>query len=558
MAGLVGSLVFFLKNKNPLELNATFEEAVRSASKIDTRYFHVGILDDAGCLIHATVTSGVVRHPIQQAIDGLKPDALEFCDVQVDDSVRKQAIKFASDNIGAAYNDVFSPDFVNSVGEKAFYCCQLAAHAYGRHLFDDHYMNFLDKEGNFIDYWVKYFQNKKRPIPEGQPGTHPSILRYSKCIRFRGRQEITMKSFSIPKNLTEALHFIGGKRINLAKENPVFEVVEPRSGKLLAKIEEATRSDVQFAVEAARKAQEDDVQFAVEAARKAQEEWSNWTKDERSRVLKKAAHLIRKNVNEISWWESVDNGKPIYEAKLDILSCADTFEHYSSIDLNGEHIPLSDRDSRFAYIRREPLGVVGAIGAWNYPMQTASWKIAPAIACGNGIVYKPSPLAPISSVILAQLLQHSGVPDGLVNVVQGGGKTGSAICQTRDVKKVSFTGSVATGRIIAQNAAADFVKPVTLELGGKSSCIIFDDCGVDMAVAGAMMANFFSQGAVCSNASKVLVHKNILNEFVESLVEKTKQLKIGDPLKEDTRVGACISKDHLDKVKSYIDGAVKE
>ena len=191
-------------------------------------------------------------------------------------------------------------------------------------------------------------------------------------------------------------------------------------------------------------------------------------------------------------------------------------------------------------------------------MQTATWKIAPAIACGNGIVYKPSPLAPITSVILAQILQSAGVPDGLVSIVQGGGKTGSAICQTRDIKKVSFTGSVATGKIIAQMSASDFIKPVTLELGGKSSCVIFDDVDIDTAVAGAMMANFYTQGSVCSNASKVLVHKNILDDFTKALVEKTKNLKIGDPLDESTRVGACISKDHLEKVKGYIDGAVKE
>uniref|UniRef100_A0A914PD77 Aldehyde dehydrogenase domain-containing protein n=1 Tax=Panagrolaimus davidi TaxID=227884 RepID=A0A914PD77_9BILA len=191
-------------------------------------------------------------------------------------------------------------------------------------------------------------------------------------------------------------------------------------------------------------------------------------------------------------------------------------------------------------------------------MQTASWKIAPAIACGNAVVYKPSPLAPVSAVILAHILQHVGVPDGLVNIVQGGAHTGSAICQSRAISKVSFTGSVNTGKIIAQNAASDFVKPVTLELGGKSSCIIFEDSNIDLGVTGAMMANFFSQGQVCSNASKVLVHKCILEPFTKALVKRTSEMIIGDPLNEATRIGATISAEHLEKVKGYIDGATEE
>uniref|UniRef100_A0AC34GT60 Aldehyde dehydrogenase domain-containing protein n=1 Tax=Panagrolaimus sp. ES5 TaxID=591445 RepID=A0AC34GT60_9BILA len=352
-----------------------------------------------------------------------------------------------------------------------------------------------------------------------------------------------MQKFVIPKNLTKALHFINGVRVNLGSYNPTFDVFEPRNGQVLATVEEAKRSDIEE---------------AAQAALGAQEKWSLISPAERGIILRRVSDIIRHNVDDISVWEVRDNGKSISEAKADILSCADTFDYFSGVDLNGEHIPLDDAHERFAYTRREPLGVVGCIGAWNFPMQTASWKIAPAIACGNAVVYKPSPLAPVSAVILAHILHHVGVPDGLVNVVQGGAKTGAAICQSRAISKVSFTGSVTTGNIIAQNAASDFVKPVTLELGGKSSCIIFEDSNIELAVTGAMMANFFSQGQVCSNASKVLVHKSILEPFTKALVERTSEMIIGDPLNEATRIGATISIAHLEKVKGYIDGAVEE
>lgn len=167
---------------------------------------------------------------------------------------------------------------------------------------------------------------------------------------------------------------------------------------------------------------------------------------------------------------------------------------YLGADLAGEYLPFSGEDEKFAFTKREPLGVVGAIGAWNYPIQTATWKIAPAIACGNSIVYKPSPLAPVSSVLLAEVLSMAGLPDGVVNIIQGEGETGRAICRHAGIRKVSFTGSVETGRKIAQNAAFENIKPITLELGGKSACIVFDDADIEVAVHGAMMANFYSQG----------------------------------------------------------------
>uniref|UniRef100_A0A914BZM9 Aldehyde dehydrogenase domain-containing protein n=1 Tax=Acrobeloides nanus TaxID=290746 RepID=A0A914BZM9_9BILA len=331
-----------------------------------------------------------------------------------------------------------------------------------------------------------------------------------------------MKKFAIPQDLTKALHFIGGSRLNLLSPHK-FMVMEPRNGSHLTECCSAERSQVEE---------------AVLISRKAQKFWAAMPWLERGHILRRAAELIRSHVNEISLWEVRDNGKPIREAKADVLSCAETFEYFSGVDLSGQHIPYSDQDSRFAYTRREPLGVVGAVGAWNYPIQTATWKIAPAIACGNAIVYKPSPLAPISAVILAQLLQCAGVPNGIVNIVQGEAITGTAICESTGINKVSFTGSSSTGKKIVETCAKIHVKPVTLELGGKSSCIIFEDADMEMAVNGAMMANFFSQG--------------------QKVAESTAQLVIGDPLNEATHVGASISNEHMKKVKGYIDGAIKQ
>ncbi|KAK6042662.1 betaine aldehyde dehydrogenase 1 domain protein [Cooperia oncophora] len=275
---------------------------------------------------------------------------------------------------------------------------------------------------------------------------------------------------------------------------------------------------------------------------------------ERGLVLRKVAKLLWKNCEEIARWECIGSGKPITEARLDVLSCVDTFNYYGGIgqSLAGQHIPLGQ--DRFAYTKREPLGVVGCIGTWNYPIQTCSWKVAPALACGNAVVYKPSPLAPISAVILAQLLQLAGLTEGAFNVVQGDVETGKALILHPLVKKISFTGAVPTGKKIMQDCAARNVKPITLELGGKASLIIFEDADLESAVSGAMMANFFSQGQVCTNASKVLIHRSLEADFVASLREKTEAMRIGDPLEDTTRVGAHISRSHMEKVKSYIDG----
>ncbi|KAH7731795.1 Protein ALH-11 a [Aphelenchoides avenae] len=543
-----GDLVFF--NRIP-DGSTSFEEAVVAASKFDPNIFHVAVLVDPAeeIVVHAT-SNGVNKQLLADAIRELDPDYVELGIVSVSSSWKDRATNFAAGQIGAGYNDLFSPTCLDSNGKRAFYCCQLASEAYkqtnnGESPFLSHKLNFCDSSGALVPYWVEYYKKlcpSNPDPPQGGPGSHPSVLKASPRVTIAANRLCNMRKFTLQHDLVKALHFVGGARVDLNSARK-FNVMEPRNGELLTECSCADAGQVKE---------------AVAFAKEAQVEWAQMPWGERGRILHRTADLIRKHCNDIALWEVRDNGKPIGEAKADVVSCAETFEYFSGVDLSGQHLPYSDRDQRFAYTRREPFGVVGAIGAWNYPIQTATWKIAPAIACGNAIIYKPSPLAPVSSVILAQLLQCAGVPDGIVNILQGEAETGAAICESSDIRKVSFTGSVETGQRIAAACASRNVKPVTLELGGKSSCIVFDDSDVELAVHGALMANFFSQGQVCSNASKVLVHRSILDEFTSELVKKTGCMRIGDPMNEATHVGASISMEHMEKVRGFIKGALQQ
>ena len=227
-----------------------------------------------------------------------------------------------------------------------------------------------------------------------------------------------------------------------------------------------------------------------------------------------------------------------------VIGCLEFFGGVAP-SIYGQHVKLPQ--GSFAIISKDPLGVVGGVGAWNYPLQTATWKIAPALACGNTFVYKPSPLTPLNVVLLAELFREAGLPDGVLNVVQGEGETGAYLTSHPDVAKISFTGSVPTGSKIMKSAA-DGIRNITLELGGKSPLVIFDDANLKNAVKGAMMANFFTQGQVCSNAARVFVQGGIYLEFLKAFVSQAKRMKIGDPFQDDTTVGATISEDHAQKV----------
>ena len=323
----------------------------------------------------------------------------------------------------------------------------------------------------------------------------------------------------------------------------------PAAGERFASINPAT-GEVLGYVTAAGAAQ---VNAAVRAAQKAQAGWGGMTGTERARVLRRAADLLRSRNQELAELETRDTGKPIQETRVvDVASGADCFEYFAGLaqSLSGEHIDLGTQ--AFGYTRREPLGVVAGIGAWNYPLQIACWKAAPALACGNAMIFKPAELTPFTAVKLQEILLEAGVPPGVFQVVQGFADTGRLLTRHPDIRKVSLTGEVGTGKAVMSDAAQT-LKNVTLELGGKSPLIVFEDAKLDNAVAGALLANFYSSGQVCSNGTRVFVHRSIKAAFLERLVKRVGAMRIGDPMNPETQVGALVSEQHMHKVLYYID-----
>jgi len=295
-----------------------------------------------------------------------------------------------------------------------------------------------------------------------------------------------------------------------------------------------------------------DIDAAVRAAQRGQARWAAMTGAERARVLRQAAHILRSRNRELAELETRDTGKPIQETLVvDVVSGADCFEYFAGLaqSLSGEHIDLGTQ--AFGYTRREPLGIVAGIGAWNYPLQIACWKAAPALACGNAMIFKPAEITPFSAVKLEQILLEAGLPAGVFQVVQGFADTGRLLTRHPDIRKVSLTGEVGTGKAVMSDAAAT-LKHVTLELGGKSPLIVFDDAKLDNAVAGALLGNFYSSGQVCSNATRVFVHASLKAAFLERLVKRVSAMRIGDPMDPLTHVGPLVSEQHLQKVLGYI------
>jgi len=322
----------------------------------------------------------------------------------------------------------------------------------------------------------------------------------------------------------------------------------PAPGERFASINPATGEILgQFTVSGAAQ-----VNAAVAAAVHAQTIWAAMTGAERGRVLRRTADLLRSRNGELAELETKDTGKPIQETRVvDVASGADCFEYFAGIaqSLSGEHIDLGPQ--AFGYTRREPLGVVAGIGAWNYPLQIACWKAAPALACGNAMIFKPAELTPFTAVKLQEILAEAGAPPGIFQVVQGFAETGRLLTAHRDIRKVSLTGEVGTGKAVMSDAART-LKNVTLELGGKSPLIVFDDANIDNAVSGALLANFYSSGQVCSNATRVFVHRSIKAAFLERLIRRVNAMRIGDPMDPETQVGALISEEHMHKVLGYI------
>lgn len=321
-----------------------------------------------------------------------------------------------------------------------------------------------------------------------------------------------------------------------------------RSGERFDVINPAT-AEVSYQVEIA----DDEVKAAaLSSAKKGFEIWSAWSGMQRGRVLMKAVALLRERNDELARIEVIDTGKPWSEAvAVDVASGADAIEFFAGIAPAIEGAQ-HDLGGDFYYTRREPLGVCAGIGAWNYPLQIACWKAAPALAAGNAMIFKPSEETPLGALKLAEILIQAGVPAGVFNVVQGDGQVGAWLSQCPDIAKVSFTGEVGTGRKVMANASGS-LKEVTMELGGKSPLIIFDDADVDNAVSAAMLGNFYTQGEICTNATRVYVHDAVYDDFVSRLLQRTKQnIVIGDPLDPATNFGALISYQHQQKVMACI------
>ena len=340
----------------------------------------------------------------------------------------------------------------------------------------------------------------------------------------------------------EASHFVNGRYVeDTAGEG--IEVVYSATGEVIAKVHEATPTIVEDAIASA---------VAAQAA------WAKLSGTERGRILRRAADMIRERNHDLSVLETYDTGKPYQETSLvDATSGADALEYFGNLagSLTGEHIPLAD--GNWAYTVREALGVCVGIGAWNYPTQIACWKGAPALACGNAMVFKPSETTPLCALQVAEILYEAGLPAGLYNVVQGRGAVGAALVEDPRIAKVSLTGSVPTGRKVYASAAAG-MKHVTMELGGKSPLLIFDDANVEDAVSGAILGNFYSTGQVCSNGTRVFVQNGIKDAFLDRLTDRLKGAVMGDPLDPETNFGPMVSEAQLQIVLGYVSKGIEE
>ncbi|MCJ1285615.1 hypothetical protein MMC26_004956 [Xylographa opegraphella] len=301
-----------------------------------------------------------------------------------------------------------------------------------------------------------------------------------------------------------------------------------------------------------------DVDAAINAAGKAFPAWSTTPAIQRSRILHRAASLLRAANDKIAEAETHDTGKPFSETStVDVATGADVLEYYANLvgggGLNGETVQL--REGVWCYTTKEPLGVCAGIGAWNYPIQIALWKSAPCLAAGNCMVYKPSEFTSLHGETLAQIYTDAGLPPGVFNVIHGDGRIGAYLTSHPSIAKVSFTGQVSTGKKVAASAAGE-MKYVTMELGGKSVLIILEDALLETAVDGAMMANFFSSGQVCTNGTRIFVPAQLQQVFEARLLEKMALVRIGDPMNPTTNMGPLVSKVHHDKVTAYIQHGV--
>jgi acyl-CoA reductase-like NAD-dependent aldehyde dehydrogenase len=331
-------------------------------------------------------------------------------------------------------------------------------------------------------------------------------------------------------------HASGGK---------TMEVVNPATEDVVAAVASAEKSDVDAAVNAAR------------AAFKGP--WGKLSARERGRVISRLADRLMERADDVARLETLHNGKPIFESRqIEIPAAAECFEYYAgwADKVMGETIPV--KGNYFTYTLREPLGVVAAIVPWNFPLLLAAWKVAPALACGNTVVLKPASQTPLTAIALGEIAVEVGLPPGVLNVITGpGSSVGQAIVEHPGIDKIAFTGDTSTGKSIMRSAA-DTLKKITLELGGKSPNIVLPDADLDAALRGATTGIFYGKGEVCAAGSRLLVDRSIKNEFMDKLAARTKKMVAGDPMDPKTRYGALASKKQLETVQRYVDTAKRE
>ena len=344
--------------------------------------------------------------------------------------------------------------------------------------------------------------------------------------------------------------FIDGKWV-AAASGKTFPTYNPATGEILAQIAEGDREDINRAVKAARKAFESDA-------------WADMPASQRGRLIWKLGDLIEEHLEEFAQLESLDNGKPLSVARVaDVPLAADLFHYMAgwATKIEGNTIPISASSKQvkyLAYTRREPVGVVGQIIPWNFPLLMAAWKLGPALATGCTVVLKPAEQTPLSALLLAELIAEAGFPEGVVNVVPGYGETaGAALASHPDVDKVAFTGSTEVGKLILQ-AAAGNLKKVSLELGGKSPNIVFADADMKATIPGAAGAIFFNHGQCCCAGSRLYVEQSIFDEVVEGVSEQAKKIKVGPGFDPETSMGPLVSEEQLKRVCSYLEIGLSE
>src|SRR6202795_3786828 len=327
------------------------------------------------------------------------------------------------------------------------------------------------------------------------------------------------------------------------------QLVEPVGGKYLDNIEPATGKPYSQVADSGK----EDVDLAVAAAEKAFADWSKKPAAERSRILLRIADLIERDLEKLARAESIDTGKPLSLARsLDIPRAASNFRFFATAILHTESEAHITDGVAFNYTLRQPRGVAGLISPWNLPLYLLSWKVAPAIACGNTAIAKPSELTPMTAYLLCEICREAGMPNGVLNVVHGTGPSvGAAITAHPKIGTISFTGGTVTGRKVA-GACAPLFKKVSLELGGKNPNIVFADANLDAAIAGSVRSSFANQGQICLCGSRLFVERSAYKDFVDRFIDKTSKLKVGDPLDEKTDQGAIASKTQLDKIKFYV------